>query len=73
MEKLSFKQIRDRYGYVGLVQLIEPYKDKHYGYVIYYKPDHLAVLHWSKSFETYEEAEEKCLEELNEIIIKLAS
>jgi hypothetical protein len=64
----TFKEIRDDYGYVGLVQLVEPEYGGDYGYVIYYKPNHLAVLHWNKGFKTYEEAEETCLTELNEIV-----
>jgi hypothetical protein len=62
----TFKEIRDEYGYVGLVQLVEPEYGGDYGYVIYYKPNHLAVL--TKGFKTYEEAEETCLAELNEIV-----
>jgi len=64
----TFKEIRDEYGYVGLVELVEPEYGGDYGYVIYYKPNHLAVLHWNKGFKTYEEAEEACLSELNDII-----
>lgn len=69
----SFKEIRDEYGYLGLVELVEPGYGGNYGYVIYYKPTHLAVLHWNKGFETYEEAEEACLKELNEIIKNLTN
>jgi hypothetical protein len=64
----TFKEIRDEFGYVGLVQLVEPEYGGDYGYVIYYKLHYLAVLHWNKGFKTYEEAEETCLQELNEII-----
>lgn len=68
MNMNTFKEIRDDYGYVGLIQLVEPMYGGDYGYVIHYKPTHSAVLHWNKGFETYEEAEEACLAELNEII-----
>ena len=64
----SFKEIRNKYNYIGLVQLVEPEYGGDYGYVIYYKPNYLAVLHWNKGFKTYEAAEEACLIELNEII-----
>lgn len=64
----TFKEIRDEYGYIGLVELVEPIYGGDYGYVIYYKPTHLGVLHWNKGFDTYEAAEDACLVELNEIL-----
>lgn len=66
----SFKEIRDSYGYIGLVELVEPEYGGDFGYVIYYKPTHLHVLHWNKGFITYEEAEDACLKDLNNIINK---
>lgn len=64
----TFKEIRDEYGYVGLVQLVEPEYGGDYGYVIYYKPGHLYIDHWNKGFKTYEEAELACLNKLIEIV-----
>jgi len=64
----TFKEIRNEYGYIGLVELVELEYGGDYGYVIYYKPNHLAVLKWNKGFKSYEEAEEACLAELNEIV-----
>ena len=50
MNMNTFKEIRDDYGYVGLIQLVEPMYGGDYGYVIHYKPTHSAVLHWNKGF-----------------------
>jgi len=64
----TFKEIRCKYGYIGLIELIDPEYGGDYGYVIYYKPNHLAVDHWNKGFNTYEEAEVACIKKLLEIV-----
>ena len=64
----AFRWFREKYGYVGLVQLVEPEYGGDYGYVIYYKPNHLAVDHWNKGFNTHEEAQLVCLKKLIEIV-----
>jgi hypothetical protein len=64
----SFRWFREEHNHAGLIQLIEPEYGGDYGYVIYYKLNHLAVDHWNKGFKTYEEAELACLRKLIEIV-----
>ena len=63
----AFRWFREKYNHAGLIQLIEPEYGGDYGYVIYYKLNHLAVDHWNKGFKTYEEAELACLKKLIEL------
>jgi len=64
----AFRWFREKHNHAGLIQLIEPEYGGDYGYVIYYKLNHLAVDHWNKGFKTYEEAELACLRKLIEIV-----
>lgn len=63
-----FRWFREKYTYAGFIQLVEPEYGGDYGYVIYYKLNHLAVDHWNKGFKSYEEAELACLDKLISII-----
>ena len=64
----AFRWFREKYGHAGFIELIEPEYDGDYGYIIYYKLNHLSVDHWNKGFKTYEEAELACLKKLIEIV-----
>ena len=64
----AFKWFREEHNYAGFIQLVEPEYGGDYGYVIYYKLNHLAVDHWNKGFKTYEKAEQACLDKLIEIV-----
>ena len=64
----AFRWFREKHGHAGFIELIEPEYDGDYGYVIYYKLNHLSVDHWNKGFKTYEEAELACLKKLIEIV-----
>ena len=64
----AFRWFREKHDYAGFIQLVDPEYGGDYGYVIYYNLNYLAVDHWNKGFNSYEEAELACLDKLLEIV-----
>lgn len=63
----AFRWFREKHGMLGCIEFVEPEYGGDYGYKLYYKPGHLYIDHWNKGFNTYEEAEQACLDKLIEI------
>jgi len=69
----AFRWFREKQGMLVCIEFVEPEYGGDYGYKMYYKPGHLHIDHWNKGFQTYEEAEQACLDKLIEIVNRIVS